>query len=141
MRRVGAGFHLLILLVDEDDARAIIVQLLCAVLRISDDDHQVTRVYQARGRPVDSDDARPAFAGDRISGQAIAVVDVNDVDLLALENVRGLHQRGVDGARADIMQVRLRDGGSVNLGFQHGTQHGTYLSRRGGVMINGRLKE
>lgn len=117
---IATGFHLLILLVDEDDARAIILQLLCAVLRVRDDDHQVAGVYQARGRPVDSDDARSAFAGDRISGQAIAVVDVNDVDLLALENVRGLHQSRVDGARADIMQVRLRDGGSMNLRFQHG---------------------
>ena len=141
MRGIGAGFQLLVVLVDENYPRAVISQFFVAVLRIRDDDHQVTWVDEPRGRTIDSNDARPAFAGDRIRGQAIAVVDVNDVDLLALENVRGLHQSRVDGAGADIMQVRLRDGGSVNLGFQHGTQHGTYLSRRGGVVINGRLKE
>ena len=56
------------------------------------------------------------------------------------ENIRGFHQRGVDGAGTDIMQVSLGDRGSVDLGFQHGTQHGIYLSRRGGVVINGRIK-
>lgn len=120
MRRIATDFELPIVLVDEDDARVIILQFLVAVLRVGDDDHQVAGVYQARGRPVYSDDAGAAFAGDRVGGQAVAVVDIDDVDLLTLEDICGFHQVRVDGARADIVQVRLGDRGAMNLGFQHG---------------------
>lgn len=117
-------FKLLVVLVNEDDARVIILQLVLAEDAVADDDDQITRADQARSRAVDADDSGATVTSDGIGGQAIAIVDVNNVDLFAFKNVGGFHQIGVDGARANVVQVSLRDGGSVDLGFQHGAQHG-----------------
>ena len=47
----------------------------------------------------------PRSPGDRVGLEARAVVDVEHVDLLVLEDVGGLQQIGVDGDRSDVVQV------------------------------------
>ena len=69
---------------------------------------------------VDSDHTGAALTGDRVGDQPGAVVDVHDGDLFALQQVGGVHQVGVDGHRADVVQIGLGDGGTMNLGLEHG---------------------
>ena len=67
--------------------------------------------------------ARAALAGDRVGLEAGAVVDVDDVDLLVLEDVGGLEQVGVDRDRADVVQVAVGDRGAVDLRLEHHALH------------------
>ena len=72
-------------------------------------------MHEPRGGAVDLDVARAALPGDRVGLEAGAVVDVDNVHLLVLEDVRGLEQVRVDRDRADIVQVAVGHGGPVNL--------------------------
>ena len=81
-------------------------------------------MHEAGGGAVDADDARAALAGDRVRLQAGAVVDVDDVDELAGQQVGGVEQVLVDGDRADVVQVGLRHRGAVDLGLHHRAHHG-----------------
>src|SRR5690606_28474074 len=92
-------------------------------LGVGDDDDQVAGRDQAGGGPVDADDAAAALPGQHVGDQAVAVVDVHHVDLLAVDQVGRVHQVGVDGDRADVVQIRLRDRGAVDLAVEHGAQH------------------
>ena len=67
--------------------------------------------------------ARSALAGDRVGLKARAVVDVDDVHLLVLEDVGGLQQVGVDRDRADVVQVAVGDRRPVDLRLEHHALH------------------
>ena len=108
---------------DVDDGRLVLAQLGAVVLRVGDDDDRVAAVHEAGGGPVDLHRARAALAGDRVGLEAGAVVDVDDVDLLVLEDVGGLEQVGVDGDRADVVQVAVGHRRPVDLGLQHRSLH------------------
>ena len=110
---------LLVVGVDEDDARLIGARLGVLHRAVGDQDHQVARMHQMRCGTVDPDHTAAALTGDRIGDQPGAVVDVDDGDLLALEQVGGVHQIGVDGHRPDVVQVGLRDRGAVDLRLEH----------------------
>src|SRR5699024_4387401 len=84
---------------------------------------QGARGHAVGGGAVEAADARPALAGEGGGGQPGAVVDGDDVDLLALEQVGRVHEVGIDRARAHVVQVGLRDGGPVDLGLEHGALH------------------
>ncbi len=73
---------------------------------------------------VDPDDAAAAWAGDRVRLQPGTVVNVNDRDLLAGQQVGILQQVDVDRHRADIVEVGLGDSGSMDLRLEHGPEHG-----------------
>src|SRR5581483_8699054 len=75
------------------------------------------------GRAVDADLARAAAAGDRVGLEAGAVVDVDDVHLLVLEDVGGLQQVGIDGDRAHVVQVAVGHRRTVDLGLEHHALH------------------
>src|SRR4029077_11698618 len=62
-------------------------------------------------------------AADCVGLEAGAVVDVEDVDLLGLEEGGGCHQRRVEGDRPDVVEVRAGHGGPVDLGLHHGPLH------------------
>ncbi len=65
----------------------------------------------------------PRVAGDRVGLKARAVVDVDHVNLLVLEDVGGLQQVGVDRDRPDVVQVAVGDRGPVDLGLEHHALH------------------
>ena len=90
---------------------------------VGDEDHEVAGVHQVRRGAVDADHAAAALAGDDVGLQPRAVGDVDDRDLLARQQVGGLHQVLVDGHRADVVQVGLRHRGPVDLGLQHRAEH------------------
>src|SRR5690242_8622288 len=103
--RVGAQVGDPVVGVDEDDARGVVAQLGLVVGAVGDQDDQVTGVHQVRGGAVDADHPGAGLAGDHVGLQAGTVGDVDDADLLALEQVGGRHEVGVDGDRADVVQV------------------------------------
>ena len=76
-----------------------------------------------RGRAVDADDARAGRPLERVGLEPAAVGAVPDVNLLVRQDVGGAHQRRVDGDRAFVVEVGLRDGGAVNLRLEEGPTH------------------
>src|SRR5690606_6082858 len=63
------------------------------------------------------------FGADRIGREALAVVDVVDLDALVFADARELEQAAVDRAGAFVMQFGVGDGGAVDLGFEEGQKH------------------
>jgi hypothetical protein len=87
----------LVVLVDEDDLGLELVGLLGSQLRVGDDDDEVTGADESSRRPVDAEHPGAPLTLDRIGREAVAVVDVDDVDLLARAEAGGVHEVTVDG--------------------------------------------
>ena len=81
------------------------------------------RCTRRAAAPLTLDLARAPLAGDRVGLKARAVVDVDHVNLLVLEDVGGLQQVGVDRDRADVVQVAVGDRRAVDLGLEHHALH------------------
>ncbi len=62
------------------------------------DDHAITGVGLVGGGAVYGDDAGVVLCADGIGGEALAVGDVVDVDLLVFVDTRRLQQLAVNGA-------------------------------------------
>ena len=84
-------------LVDEDNGGLDLAHEGLGYLGVGHDDDEVADVYLVGGRTVELDGARATPSGNRVGGQAFAVVDVDDVNLLAGHNVRGVQQILVHG--------------------------------------------
>lgn len=95
----------------------------CVVCIAADDDH-VAFFDQSRGSSIQADDSGTGFSGDSVCGQAIAVGDVVDLNAFKFDDIGGLHQVGVDGDAAFVVEVSFRHRSSVNLGFQQRAFHG-----------------
>ena len=70
-----------------------------AVVRVGTNDHSMTHAGLVRGGAVDGNDLRAFLAADGIGSEALAVVDVVDLDLLVFadagEVLRGRKRRRV----------------------------------------------
>src|SRR3989344_5324183 len=88
------------------------------------DDQQVADVGLAGGRAVERDDTRSTRRLDDVGGEAFAVVDVVELDVLELLHVGGVQQVFIDPARALVVQIGLGHRGAVKLGSQHDALHG-----------------
>ena len=73
--------------------------------------------------PLTRHRAGAALAGDRVGLEARAVVDVEHVNLLVLEDVRRFEQVRVDRDRADVVQVAVGDRRAVDLRLEHYALH------------------
>src|SRR6202521_2748338 len=62
-------------------------------------------------------------SGDGVRLQARAIIDVDHLHFFVGIDVGGLQQIGIDGDAANIVQVGLGDGGTVNLAFAHSALH------------------
>ena len=71
--------------------------------------------------------AGAALAADRVGHEALAVVDVPDVDLLVLGHAGGVEQVFVDGAGAFVVQFAVGDRDTVDLGLEQSAEHGLRL--------------
>ncbi|GAB3795724.1 hypothetical protein GCM10027605_02290 [Micromonospora zhanjiangensis] len=121
--------HQLVLVVDEDDPGAQRGEAGVVDGGVRDDDDQVTLLDEAGGGTVDPDDTGAPRPGDDVRLQALAVVDVHDVDELADEQVRGVHQVLVDGERTHVVQVALGHHSAVDLRLEHGPVQGHSSAR------------
>src|SRR5690606_27144612 len=106
-------------LVDEDDGRGVGAGVGVAEHAVGDEDDEVAGVDEVGGRAVDLDVAAPALAGDDVGGEPGAVGDVDDVDLLAGQEVCGVEQVRVHGDGADVVQVGRRHGSALDLPDEH----------------------
>ena len=75
------------------------------------------------GRSIDTNRATSRLSLDRVSRQPVAVVDVVDLNLFVFGDVRGDHQIVIDGDTSFVMQLSVRHGGSVDLGFEQNSLH------------------
>ena len=87
-------------------------------LREARDDDEVADAGAARRRAVDRNHPGPTLTANRVGDETLAIVDVPDVDLFVLRDVGGFEQVLVDGARAFVMQLAMRDDGAVDLGLE-----------------------
>src|SRR5690625_668149 len=117
--RLLAALHDAVVLVDEDDGRFVAAGVGVVEHAVGDDDDEVAGVHEVGGGPVDAQDARAPVAGDDVGGEPGAVGDVDDVDLLARQQVGGVHEVGVDGDGSHVVQIGRSDGGAVDLAHHH----------------------
>src|SRR5690606_25316078 len=72
-------------------------QLGFAVMGIGADDQAMANAGLVRGGAVDRDDLRAFLAADGVGGEALAVVDVVDLDLFVFTNAGQIQPVAVDG--------------------------------------------
>src|SRR5690606_29739329 len=77
-------------------ARRVFVQLGLAVVGVGADDQPVADLGLVGGGAVDRDDARAGFAANGVGGEALAVVDVVDLDLLVFADAGHVQPVAVD---------------------------------------------
>src|SRR5690606_22896780 len=139
---LGADVTDAVVLVDEDDGGGVGAGVGVAEHPVGDDDDEVAGVDVVGGGAVDLHLAAAALAGDDVGGEPRAVGDVDDVDLLAGQQVRGVEEVGVHGEGADVVQVGGGHGGTVDLADEHrpvqraGRRHRQWSSRRWTVVLS-----
>src|SRR5690554_4469287 len=84
---VVALLHDPVVTVDKDHAGLERAGLVIRERAVGNDDDDVARLYQMRGGTVDADLAAAGFAGDRVGGEPRPVGDVDNVHLLARQNI------------------------------------------------------
>src|SRR5580658_1839925 len=106
-----------------DDARSVSGRLLLVHPAVSGDDDEVTLRNEVSSGAVDAD--LPAAASTRydVRREARTVGHVVDVDFLVLEEASGLHESDIDGDRPDVVDVRARDRGAMDLAQQELALH------------------
>src|SRR5690606_25601407 len=105
-------------------------QLGFAVMGIGADDQAMANAGLVRGGAVDRDDLRAFLAADGVGGEALAVVDVVDLNLFVLTNAGQVQPVAVDGAGAFVIQHRVGHLGAVQFGLEHDGVHGGVLRVR-----------
>ena len=106
-----------------DDVRRVLGGLLRGHLAVAHDDDLVADVYEVGGGTVQADDTAAGLAGDGVGLEAVAVVDVRDLDLLVLADAGGVQEVLVDGDGTDVVELGLGDRGAVNLALEHVELH------------------
>src|SRR5690606_39820418 len=78
---------------------------------------------------------------DRVGREALAVVDVVDLDPLVLADAGDVEQAAVDRARAFVVRLGVGHRGAVDLGVEQGQLHGvTGRFTAGGGSFRGNRK-
>ena len=112
------GFaHYLVLLIDEEYGRLVLLSLLRSHVGIRHDDDFIAYVDAFSSRSIEADDARALFASDGIGLKSVAIIDVNNLHLLIFHDARLLQQTSVDSDTAYIVEVSLSDNGAMYLCF------------------------
>src|SRR5579859_876956 len=109
--------------IDEDQARLQRANFLLVILPIADDNDDIAFGSMTGCSPVQADHPGTTRPGDGVRFQARAVVDVDHLHFFVGIDVGGFQQIGIDGDAANILQVGLGDGGTVNLAFAHSALH------------------
>jgi hypothetical protein len=64
-----------------------------------------------------------SLSHDGVGLEAGAVIDIDDVDLLVFADIGQTQQYRVDGNRPGIVQIGIRNGGPMDLGFEDIAEH------------------
>lgn len=113
----------MVFVIDVDDFWLVRCNFEFFELCIRTNDNQVPRRDQMSGRSVNADRAAPRRSPNGISRQPVTIVDVVNLDLLVLDDVRGDHQIVIDRDAPLVMQLSIRHSGSVDLGFEQNSLH------------------
>jgi hypothetical protein len=92
-----------ILSIDVDDPGTMFSQLTFFEFRIGTNDDQVTGRHEMCSGAIDAYCSGPGRTLNGISDQSIAIVDIVNVHLLELDNIRGHHQVVVDRHTAFVV--------------------------------------
>ena len=104
----------MVLVIDEDDFGCVGLSFLIVEFGVAADDDEVAYVYEPCGGAVKADCSGAWCTGDGISGEAIAIIDIVDVDLFPFADIGGLHEDGVDGDGAFVVEAGIGNGSAVN---------------------------
>ena len=80
------------------------------------------------------DDAGTSVGLDGVGGEALAVGDVVNLDLLELDDAGGVQQPGINGAGAVVLKFGVRHARAMQLGLQQGDLHGDTVCLYDGVV-------
>ena len=116
-----------ILFVHQHNLRIMRSAFFLHVLGIAADDDQIADMDQSRRGTVETDHSGAPFAGDRIGRQAVAVIDVVDVDLFPFHDVGRFHQQRIDRDAAFIVQTCVRHRRSMDFRFEQYAFHESLL--------------
>ena len=105
-------------------------QLGLAVVRIGADDQAMTDTCLVGRGTVDRNDLRTFLAADGVGGEALAVVDVIDLDLFVFADTGQVQPLAIDGAGAFVVEHRVSYLGAVQFGLEHDGVHGRVLRVR-----------
>ena len=127
------------MLIHQDHDGPVGGELGLRVLRVGADDQQVLDHGLAGRRAVQADRPAAPRGADGVGGEALAIGDVVDLDVLEFGDSRGLEQQLIDSAGALVVEVRFGDPHAVKLGLKEGLDH---RGSRGGVRKGrGRIPE
>ena len=90
---------------------------------VAHDDYDVANGSLASSCAIEADAATTALTLDYIGLDALAIVVVHNLYLLALDKTCGIHQILVDGDATYIVQIRLSNTHTVNLRFHSFDKH------------------
>ena len=90
---------------------------------IGHDDDNVSHSHFACCGTIEADDARARFATYDVGLEALTVVVINHLNLLAREDASGIHEQLVDGYAAHIVKVALGNLDVVDLRFHYLEEH------------------
>src|SRR5690606_21316566 len=93
------------------------------------DDDAVADGSLVGGGAVHRDHLGTFLGADRVGGEALAVIDVVDLDLLVFTDARQVQPLPINGTGAFVIEHRVRDFGTVQFGFEHDGLHGGFLIR------------
>ena len=105
---------LVIFAVDMDDLRVMVTDRRLIVICIGANDDQVAGFDKMRCRTVDTNRSTPRRSADRVSDQSVPIVDVINMDLLMLHDIRGNHQFVIDGDTSFIVELGVGDSSTVD---------------------------
>lgn len=124
-QRLGSGrAHNPVGGIDVDDDGRVGGHLVIVVVGVADENHLVTGGNQASRGSIEAHITSASLSLDHVGLEPGSVGDINYRHLFELDQVGGIHQVPVDRHRADVMQVRVGHGGTVDLRLHHPAMHG-----------------
>ena len=120
--------------IDQHDPGGVRLAFFIRVLCIAADDHKVADMNQARGSAVETHDTGTSLAADGVRCEAIAIVDVVDINLFPFDNVGCFHQQRVQRDAAFVVQAGIRDSRTMDFGFEQDSFHSASGSQSRGQL-------
>src|ERR1051325_5175412 len=121
--RVDEDFDNTILLIHQRDFGMEAAGLLLAHGGVGYDQDLITRLPQPRRSAVERDHTASLLSGKQIGCEPCAVVEVQHLYHLIGKHIHLVHYGGVERQTTDVMEVRSRKGGAMNLGAHHRPKH------------------
>ena len=107
----------------EDNARLEGASLLEIHERIGYDYDRIAHDNLACSRAIEADAAAAALATNDVCLETLAIVIVHNLHLLACNDSGRIHQILVDGDAAHVVEIRLRNGDTVQFRLQYFYHH------------------